>query len=37
MVGLHYQLNGHASEQTPGDGEDAAVHATSKSWTWLSD
>ena len=37
MVGLHYQLNGHVSEQTPGDGEDAAVHATSKSWTWLSD
>ena len=21
MVGWHYQLNGHESEQTPGDGE----------------
>ena len=24
MVGLHYQLNGHESEQTPGDGEGQA-------------
>ena len=37
MVGWSYQLNGRAFEQTPGDGEDAAFHGTSKSWTWLSD
>ena len=37
MVGWNYQLNRRVFEQTPGDGEDAAFHGTSKSWTWLSD
>ena len=41
MVGCHHQLNGHESEQTPGDSEGqgsqpAAVHGVTKSWTRLS-
>ena len=41
MVGWHHGLNGHESEQTPGDlkGREAwhaAVHGASKSWTQLS-
>ena len=41
MVGWHYQLNGHESEQTPGDSEGqgtwhAAVHEVTNSQTWLS-
>ena len=32
MVGWHYQLNGHESDQTSGDSEGA-----SKRWIWLSD
>ena len=36
MVGWHHQLNGHESEQTPGDSEgqgslDAAVHGVTES------
>ena len=37
MVGWHHQLNGHESEQTPGDSEgqgslaSAAVHGVAKS------
>ena len=42
MVGWHRRLNGHESEQTPGDSEGqgawrAAVHGLSKSRTRLSD
>ena len=42
MVGWHYQLNGHKSEQAPGDSEGqgswhAAVHGVAKSQTQLSD
>ena len=41
MVGWHHRLNGHESEQAPGDGEGwglcAAVHRVSKSQTQLSD
>ena len=42
MVGRHYQLDGHESEQAPGVGDEqrglaAAVHAVTKSWTQLSD
>ena len=45
MVGQHqrlHRLNGHESEQTPGESEDrgawrAAVHGTTKSQTQLSD
>ena len=38
MVGWHYQLNGHESEQTPGDSEGqgtwhAAVHEVTNSQT----
>ena len=41
MVGWHYWLNGHESEQAPGDSEEqrslqAAVHGVAKSWTWPS-
>ena len=32
MVGLHYQLNGHESEQTPGDGEGQASLACCSPW-----
>ena len=39
MVGWHHRLNGHESEQTPGDSEGrgvwrAAVHGVAKSRTW---
>ena len=42
MIGRHYQLSGHESEQTQGDGEDrevscAAIHGVSKSQTRLID
>ena len=41
MVRWHHRLNGHGSEQTPGDNEEqgnlAAVHGVTKSWTQLSD
>ena len=43
MVGWHHWLNGHESEQTPGDTVKdrkawcAAVHGVTKSQTWLSD
>ena len=42
MVGWHHWLNGHESEQTPGDSDGlggwwAAVHGITKSWTWPSD
>ena len=42
MVGWHYQLNGHKSEQAPGDSVGpgswhAAVHGVAKSQTQLSD
>ena len=38
MVGWHHRLNGHESEQTPGDSEGqgtwhAAVHEVTKSQT----
>ena len=43
IVGWHHWLNGHESEQTPGDGavKDrevwcAAAHGAAKSRTWLS-
>ena len=41
MVGWHHQLNGHESEQAPGDSEGqaswrAAVHGVAKSWTRLN-
>ena len=41
MVGWHHQLNGHDSEQTPGDGEGqgsqcATVYGISRSQTRLS-
>ena len=32
MVGWHHQLNGHESEQTPGDGEGHASLACCSSW-----
>jgi len=32
MVGLHYQVNGHESEQTLGDGEGQASLARCSSW-----
>ena len=42
MVGWHHQLNGHESEQTPGDSRGqrsllAAVHGVAKNQTQLSD
>ena len=39
MVGWHHQFNGHELGQTPGDGEGqgAAVHGVTKSWTRLGD
>ena len=39
MVGKHYWLNGHESEQAPGvcDGQAAAVHGAAKSQIWLHD
>ena len=42
MVERHHRINGHESEQTPGDGEGqvawhAAVHGVAKSQTQLSD
>ena len=42
MFRYHHWVNGHESEQTPGDGEGweacwAAVHGVTKSQTWLSD
>ena len=39
MIGWHHRLNGHESEQTPGDREawHAAVHGVTKSQTQLSD
>ena len=41
MVGWHQRLNGHESEQTPGDSEGQtwhiAVHGVAKSQTQLSD
>ena len=37
MIGCHHSLNGHESEQTPGDGEGqgslVAVHGVAKSQT----
>ena len=41
MVEWHHRLNGHESEQAPGDGEDreawrAAAHGVGKSWTDLA-
>ena len=41
MVGWHHWLNGHESEQAPGDGEGqeawcAAVHEVAETQTWLS-
>ena len=38
MVGWHHRLNGHESEQTPGDGEGqrslaCCIHGVIKSWT----
>ena len=41
-IGWHHQLNGHESEQIPGDSEDmealcAVVHGVAKSQTRLSD
>ena len=40
MLGWHHRLNGHESEQTPGDGDGqgslvAAVHGVAKSQTRL--
>ena len=32
MVGWHYQLNGHESEQTPGDGEGQGSLACCSPW-----
>ena len=32
MVGLHYQVNGHESEQTLGDGEGQESLARCSSW-----
>ena len=32
MVGWHYQLNGHESEQTPGDGEGQGGLACCSPW-----
>ena len=32
MVGWHHQLNGHESEQTPGDGEGQGSVACCNSW-----
>ena len=42
MVGWHHRLNGHESEQAPGDGEGQGSLVccsswVSKSWTQLSD
>ena len=41
MVGWHHQLNGHESEQTPGDSEGqgslvCCIHGVAKSWTQQS-
>ena len=38
MIGWHHRLDGHESEQTPGDGEGqgawcAVVHGIAKIWT----
>ena len=40
MVGWHHRLDGHESEQTPGDSEGqgslcAVVHRITESWTQL--
>ena len=32
MVGWHHQLNGHESEQTPGDGEGQGSQACCSPW-----
>ena len=32
MVGLHPQLNGHESEQTPGDGEGQGILMCCSPW-----
>ena len=32
MVGLHPQLNGHESEQAPGDGEGQGILMCCSSW-----
>ena len=32
MVGSHYQLNGHESEQTPGDGEGQGGLVSFSAW-----
>ena len=42
MVGWHHRLNGHETEQTPGDdagqgGLACSVHGATESWTQLSD
>ena len=42
MLGWYHQLDGHESEQAPGDGDGqgtwcAAVYGVRKSWTRLSD
>ena len=36
MVGWHPRVNGHESEQTPGDGEGQGSHVVAKSQTQLS-
>ena len=33
MVGWHYQLNGHESEQTPGNGEGQGSLACCSLWS----
>ena len=32
MVGWHHRLNGHESEQTPGDGEGQGCQACCSPW-----